>query len=186
MHIRRILILGASGAGKSTLARIVADRLAIPLIHLDPEFWLPGYIKPDANEWHDKVRRISAADCWVIDGNYLDTIECRLVRADALIWLDLPRWLYMTRLLRRKIRHYGRERADLGRGLPERFNLAHIRRAFVYPRMGHLRLKCAVELARAADKQIHHLRGRSEVNRFVRDLPSSLYKKAPRTVSGGA
>ena len=41
--MQRILIIGCSGSGKSTLARQLAERLSLPLTHLDRLFWLEGW-----------------------------------------------------------------------------------------------------------------------------------------------
>jgi adenylate kinase family enzyme len=56
-----------------------------------------------------------------MDGNYTTHLDLRLPRAEAVIWLDLPRYVYFPRAVWRMIRNYGRERGDLGPGCPERF-----------------------------------------------------------------
>jgi adenylate kinase family enzyme len=44
----RVLVIGISGAGKSTFAQALADKTGLPLIHLDKEFWRPGWKMPAA------------------------------------------------------------------------------------------------------------------------------------------
>ena len=45
-----------------------------------------------------------------MDGNYTTHLDLRLRRAEAVIWLDLPRSIYFPRAIWRTIRHYGRAR----------------------------------------------------------------------------
>lgn len=44
--MERILVLGPCGAGKSTLAAQLGKRLDLPVIHLDSEYWRPGWVEP--------------------------------------------------------------------------------------------------------------------------------------------
>lgn len=39
-------MLGPCGAGKSILATQLGKRLDLPVIHLDSEYWRPGWIEP--------------------------------------------------------------------------------------------------------------------------------------------
>ena len=43
--MQRILVIGSSGTGKSTLARQLAQARAA-VIHLDQEYWQPGWVAP--------------------------------------------------------------------------------------------------------------------------------------------
>lgn len=37
--MQRILIIGNAGSGKSTFARQLAQKLKLPLVHLDQNYW---------------------------------------------------------------------------------------------------------------------------------------------------
>ena len=88
MGERRILVIGCSGAGKSTLAQGVAERLALPLIHLDAVYWLPEWQQPQRPDWRSKVAALAAQDAWVMDGNYAGTFDLRMPRPH---FADFPR-----------------------------------------------------------------------------------------------
>lgn len=57
----RVLVIGSGGAGKTTLVTAIADRLGRPVMHLDQEFWRPGWEPTDipalANASHRARRR---------------------------------------------------------------------------------------------------------------------------------
>jgi adenylate kinase family enzyme len=124
--VKRILVLGPSGAGKSTLARRIGERLRIPVVHLDAINWNPGWVQTEAGRFRERVAEAAASEAWVMDGNYSAHLDLRLPRAQAVIWLDLLRYVYFSRALWRSIRNYGRERDDLGPGCPEQFDLSFL------------------------------------------------------------
>ncbi len=120
----RIAIVGCSGGGKSTLARAMGERLALPVTHLDNLFWKPGWTESRLEEFRPKVEAAAGEARWIIEGNFTSASALRFNRADTIIWIDLPIWLCLWRALARMLFSFGRRRADLSPGCPERFDLA--------------------------------------------------------------
>ena len=171
---KRILVFGPSGAGKSTLARHIGARLGIPIVHLDMIYWNPGWVPVEREPFRERVAAAAAGDAWVMDGNYTNHLDLRLPRAQAVIWLDLPRYVYFPRTVWRMIRHYGRERGDVGPGCPEWFDLPFLRDwVWAYPT--HSRARHAALMA-DLPAGIHAviLRSTAEVKKFTAGLPHSL------------
>jgi adenylate kinase family enzyme len=104
---RRVVVTGLAGSGKSTLAVALAARTGLPVIHLDLSFWKPGWVAPSETEWREKQRDVLAGDAWIADGNYHETLDLRLERADTVVVLDMPWWLCSTRALLRGFRMPG-------------------------------------------------------------------------------
>jgi adenylate kinase family enzyme len=101
---RRVLVTGLAGSGKSTFSRALAARTGLPLIHLDLCFWKPGWVAPSEDEWREEQRRVLAGDAWIADGNYHETLELRLERADTVVVLDTPWPVCAGRALLRGVR----------------------------------------------------------------------------------
>lgn len=125
--MRRVVILGCSGSGKSTLARRLGERLGLPVIHLDALFWQPGWVEGDKALFREKVAEAVQGDRWVCDGGYSSTYDLRFPLADAVIWLERPRWLCLWRVTTRWLSHIGRTRADMAPGCPEKVDLEFYR-----------------------------------------------------------
>src|SRR5436305_14392797 len=106
--MQRILVIGSGGAGKTPVARRLAAILDLPLIHLDAEYWRPGWVKPATAEWRTTVNALIARPKWVMDGNYGGTFDQRMPRADAIVLLDLPRVVCLWHVVKRWLRHVGR------------------------------------------------------------------------------
>jgi adenylate kinase family enzyme len=182
MQAKRIVILGPSGAGKSTLARRIGERLVIPVVHLDTFNWNPGWVQAEAAIFRERVAEAVKGDAWVMDGNYTSSspIDLRLSRAHAVIWLDVPRYIYFPRAVWRAIKHYGRAREDVGPGCPERIDVSFLKDwVWSYParRSEHAKIMATLP---AGTRGIV-LRSRAEVARFASDLPASLAESSPAT-----
>ena len=121
--MKRIAILGRCGSGKSTLARRMGERLGVPVTHLDALWWRPGWVESDFESFRIRVAEAATGERWVIEGNYSRTFDLRLPRADAVIFLDPPRWLCLWRVVVRSATLLGRTRPDMAEGCPERFDL---------------------------------------------------------------
>ncbi len=104
---RRVIVTGLAGSGKSTLSIALAAKTGLPLIHLDLHFWKPGWVAPSEAEWREKQRAVLAGDAWIADGNYHETLDLRLERADTVAFLDLPWWRCSFRALLRGFRMPG-------------------------------------------------------------------------------
>jgi adenylate kinase family enzyme len=177
---KRIVILGPSGAGKSTLARRIGERVGLAVVHLDAMYWNPGWVPSEVGRFRERIAEAAAGDAWVMDGNYTRHLDLRLPRAEAVIWLDLPRYVYFPRSVWRSLRNFGRERGDVGPGCPERFELSFFRDwVWTYPTRS--RAKHAQLLANLpAGTTGIILRSAVEVAKLVNDLPRSLDSSAGR------
>lgn len=96
----RIIILGSSGSGKSTLSSNLSRILSIPHIELDALNFNPGFVpSPEL-----LPRVLEAATCnpsWIIDGNYRKVqVEIEPL-VTHVIFLDLPFYLTLYRLVKR-------------------------------------------------------------------------------------
>lgn len=101
---RRIVVTGQAGSGKSTLSQALAAKSGLPLIHLDLQFWKPGWVEPSEAEWREKQRGVLAGESWIADGNYTETLDFRLERADTVVILATPWWRCAGRALLRGFR----------------------------------------------------------------------------------
>jgi adenylate kinase family enzyme len=143
--MRRVMVVGCAGAGKTTFARRLGETLKLPVVSLDFHFWRPGWQSPDRAEWRQQVTTLAAMPDWIMDGNYSNTYDLRMPRADSLIWLDYPRGICMRRVLARTIRGYGRSRPDLPQDCPERFDFAFLRYVWDFPRKHRPRIAGGIE-----------------------------------------
>jgi adenylate kinase family enzyme len=162
---RRILLIGSGGAGKSTLARQLADRLHLPLIHLDSLYWRAGWVPSPKGEWVAQVDQLIAGEQWIMDGNYGGTLARRLARADTVVWLDLPRTVCLWRVLKRQARYFGRSRPGLPPGCNEKITWEFLAWIWTYPARRRPEIMRQLELAPHAT--VYRLRSRQDVARFL-------------------
>lgn len=166
-QMQRILILGNAGSGKTFLAKELAEFLELELIHLDYHFWQSGWQKPEKAAWLEDISKLLNKSKWVMDGNYSSNLEVRLVRADAVIFLEEKRIKCLWRCFRRYVKYHGRNRPDLQKGCPETFDLEFISWIWNYPE------KEKPEILRKLNKsslKVIVLQGKKEVAEFLKKL----------------
>jgi adenylate kinase family enzyme len=85
----RVAITGASGNGKTTLAQVLSRRFDLPFLDLE-------------SAGPARATELLAGDEWVSDATHERVLgDLVLVRAQVLVWLDLPLLLILWRALRR-------------------------------------------------------------------------------------
>lgn len=170
--LRRILVIGSSGAGKSVFAAKLAERMGLPLIHLDAIYWKPGWVKTPKDEWQRTVDELLARDRWVMDGNYAGTLDRRLSACDTVVFLDLPRTVCLWRAVKRRIMYRRRSRPDMTPGCQERVTWEFIRWIWEYPRKQRPRVMARLAAPRP-DQQAVVLRSTADADRFLRSIPAA-------------
>ncbi len=120
--MKRVMIVGGPGSGKSTLAVQLGEVTGLPVFHMDKIHYLPGWIEREKAAKAEMTRQIHALDQWIFEGGHSATYPERTTRADHFIWLDVPVWTRIYRVLYRTYKYYGQVRPDLQDECPERFN----------------------------------------------------------------
>ena len=88
--MKRAIVIGSPGAGKSTFSRRLRSMTGLPLYHLDNIWHLPDRTTISREAFDARLGDILATDRWIIDGNYMRTLELRLKYCDAVFLLDYP------------------------------------------------------------------------------------------------
>src|SRR5581483_8089395 len=118
----RIAIIGCCGSGKTTLALQLHKILHVPVIHLDHYYWKPGWQKASFDEFKIIHDTLCDTDRWIMEGIYTRTLTKRIQAANIIIFLDLPRYVYIWRVIKRIIVHYGKKSPGAPEQCVERFD----------------------------------------------------------------
>jgi adenylate kinase family enzyme len=170
--MERVVLLGPGGAGKSELATRLSSKTGLPVVHLDPIFWREGWKPAPREEARATLAKAFAGERWILDGNFLDEAgagDARFDRADTVVFLDLARATCLWRVLSRLVRDRRRARPDLPEGCSEGFDPALLRWIWRYPRTDRPRVLALLSnLDGRTD--VHHLRSRADVRRYLETL----------------
>ena len=101
--MKKIVIIGACGSGKTTLGHQLSQKLQIKATDMDELYWLPGWKRRPFQEFVDLVKQATSKEKWIICGNYSKLQHLTLGDADTIIWLDLPFFTLLWRIIKRSI-----------------------------------------------------------------------------------
>ncbi len=88
--MEKVIIIGCPGAGKSCFARRLAAATGLPLYYLDLIWHNEDRTTAERDEFDQALRSICLGNRWIIDGNYIRTLEMRLQSCDTVFLLDYP------------------------------------------------------------------------------------------------
>ena len=88
--LKKIIVIGCPGSGKSRFARALHDKTGIPLIHLDMLYWNADRTTVEKSVFLERLYSALDGETWIIDGNYISTMEKRLSACDTVFFLDYP------------------------------------------------------------------------------------------------
>jgi len=166
-NYNRIMIVGSPGSGKSTFAEQLCKITSLPLIHLDNEFWKPGWVETPRPEWIGKQKLLVSGDKWIIDGDYSSTMEIRFEAAELIIFLDVNRFICIMRAAKRT----GKKRMDLPDYLDEPKAISNDFFEFCkwiwdYPKKG--RKKVLLLHNEYSEKAFLHIKYKRDVKKILR------------------
>ncbi len=101
-QLNRVVVAGACGAGKSTVATAIAAELGFPCVELDSLYHGPGWVPRPSFE--RDVADLAESERWVTEWQYQSARPVLAARADLLVFLDLPRWLAVARVVGRTLK----------------------------------------------------------------------------------
>jgi adenylate kinase family enzyme len=99
----RVLVYGVTGSGKSTAALAIGARTGHPVTLVDELTWLPGWVPVEATRQRELIAEVVAGERWLLDSSYGDWLGFVLPRVELVVGLDYPRWLSLSRLVRRTV-----------------------------------------------------------------------------------
>ena len=101
----RINVVGVSGSGKSRLSRQLSEILNVPVTEMDALQWGPDWAAAETETLRSRVAEVVEQDRWILDGNYHEkTHDIKWARATLIVWVDMPFWLTIWRVLKRAVR----------------------------------------------------------------------------------
>lgn len=107
--MKKVIIIGCPGAGKSTFARKLKEKTGLPLFYLDMIWHKADGTNISRDEFDEKLKGIVEKEQWILDGNYIRTLEMRLKECDTVFLLDYPLELCLEGAASR----IGKERPDM-------------------------------------------------------------------------
>lgn len=104
----KIHIIGCSGSGKTYLANALSKKYNIPHFDLDDIQWDNTAREYGTKRPLDKrkalLQEVLSNDAWIIEGVYYSWVQQSFDEADKIYVLDMPRYLYKSRIIIRSVK----------------------------------------------------------------------------------
>lgn len=162
--MKRILVIGCPGSGKSYFSRALAEKLGLPLVHLDMLNWNADGTNVEREVFDKRLAEVLERDEWIIDGNYGRTMERRMERCDAIFFLDFPTEVCLNGVRERK----GKPRPDMPFDPPDSDDEEFME--FISRYNEESRPRVLELLEKHSDREIVVLHGRDEANDYLAKL----------------
>ena len=121
-------------------------------------------------EWEEKIKNLIQKDEWIMDGNYQPTLELRLSRADAIIFMDTPRLVCIIRLIKRRLT---KPKTEIAPGCVERLDRKFMSYIWRYEKTQRPKIIKLLEKYKG-EKEIYVIHSKKEMWSFLKTLPKSF------------
>lgn len=165
--MKRVLIIGGNGSGKSTFAKALAEKTALPCIHLDKILWCGNWEYLSHEEFDILLEAELEKDYWIIDGNYERTLEKRLQYCDTVFYFDFSTVSCLFGVTQRIIKNYGRTREDMGGNCPEKFDFEFYKAVLRFNKRNRPKTKALLEKYKP---NVIIFKNRKEAKRYLSSL----------------
>ncbi len=163
----KIIVIGSPGAGKSYFSRQLSKKYNIPLYHLDNIYWNEDKTHLTREELQAKVESIIQTDNWIIDGNYISTMEQRISAADEVILFDCSTEICIDGIKSR----IGTDREDLP-WIEEELDLEFLEYVKEFKEKSLIRIE--EKLSKYPEKKIVRFTTRQESDQYLNNI-KTLY-----------
>ena len=163
--MNRIIVIGCPGSGKSTFCRRLHEITGIPLYHLDMLYWNADRSIVEREVFMERLNEVLEKDSWIIDGNYLRTMELRMQKCEEVFFLDYPTEVCLQGIIARR----GKPRSDMPwTELPQERDEEFLERIRNFSEESKPRIRELLEKYR--EKQIHVFTDRQQADEYLNEL----------------
>ena len=159
--MKKIIVIGCPGSGKSTFSKSLHKITGIPLFHLDMMFWNADRTSVEKSVFRERLSKVLQCGEWIIDGNYMSTMELRIRECDTIIFLDYPLEVCLDGVKERK----GKVRSDMPWVEPEEDDTEFIE--FIQNYNSQSRPQVKELLNRYTGKDIYIFTNRTQAEEFL-------------------
>lgn len=166
--MKKIMVIGVGpGVGKSTFSRRISELTDIKVTHLDRLYWGPCWIENPYEEFVDAQEQVVQEEKWIIEGNYASTFNIRERHAETIIYLELPLWICLYRVLKRRVQYHGRTRDDMGEGCEEKMDWAFLKFILTTYRPRKKTMIKRLQRYVKEGKTVHYLKTTAQIEGFL-------------------
>ena len=139
------------------------------MVHLDQIWWAPGNWQHLEREEFDRLLLAETEKPrWILDGNFDRTLEMRLEKCDAVIYLDYPRLVCLKNWIGRVIKNRGHARADMAEGCCEWFDPEMAK--WIWKFNSQNRTRYYALLKGLEGRQVYILKSRRQAEEFLKRI----------------
>lgn len=121
---KRISIIGPNGAGKSTIARVLGEKLSLPVIHMDTHIWGENWTLNSRDVAENKIKDLLLNQkSWIAEGYINYAPKEMLELPDLVIYLNYKNTRAFVHNIKRWIKHRKNKREELAEGCEEKFSI---------------------------------------------------------------
>ena len=165
MSNERILVIGGNGSGKTTFSIALAEKLNLPLVHLDRLGWRGDWEMVPREEFDVLLAEELKKPQWIIDGSYSRTLPGRLKYCDAVIYFDFSTARCLYGVLSRIVKNRGKSRSDMGGNCPEKLDMTFLKNVTTFNQKNRRKYYRLIEEAEV--KEVIVFKNRRQAKRYL-------------------